>query len=112
MLHVTRLEFEVGRLKDLLHKTEAENDYIKSLLEEERAERKKANNLLEDMRTKTTTNSNWEKAITVLERRISNQDQMFHDRLQREKRMALQNKTLKRELEEERTKTFWKRLFG
>jgi transcriptional regulator of acetoin/glycerol metabolism len=111
-IEVAKLESEIIRLKDLLHRTESENDYIKSLLAEERTERKKANNLLEDMRTKQAPQNNWERAMRVMEQRISNQDQMYRERIQKEKKLQMQNQVLKHELEAEKSKKFWKRLFG
>lgn len=111
-IQLVKLEAEVSALKELMKKTDDENDYIKGLLEEEKAERRKANNLLEDLRQKEGRVDAWEKTMKALEQRIANQEKVAKEREDREQRILRQNKALKQALETEKNKTLWQKLFG
>ena len=111
-IEIARLKAELEKEIALKNGVQEENQYIKNLLEEEKTERRKANNLLEDMRTKEEKSEKWENTLKALENRIANQEQTTKEqRLLAEKRLRIAKK-LKQDLELEKSKPFWKKLFG
>ena len=111
-IEIARLKAELEKEIALKNGVQEENQYIKNLLEEEKTERRKANNLLEDMRTKEEKSEKWENTLKALENRIANQEQTTKEqRLLAEKRLRIAKK-LKQDLELEKSKSFWQRLFG
>ena len=57
-------------------------------------------------------NNEWEKVTKALEARISNQEKTWKEDREKAQKILRQNKALKRALDEERSKTFWQKLFG
>ena len=62
---------------------------------------------------------NWSKSLKALENRIANQEKSEKEREERERKLVDENKRIrqayskqKRELEAEKRKSLWKRLFG
>ncbi len=54
----------------------------------------------------------WEKAMKALEARLANQEKAEKAREQREEKILRQNKALRNALQEERSRGFFKKLFG
>lgn len=78
-----------------------------------------AQRLLEDKSGESSQNEKWEKTMKALESRIANQEKAEKDRQEREQKLMDENKRIKqayakkkRELEEEQSKGFFKKLFG
>lgn len=108
-IQLAKFEMQIENLRQQMEQKDEETDYIKKLLEEEKTERKAANNLLEDHRERENL---WNKQFKALEQRIANQEKSFNETQEKYKRAVLQGRGLKKKLDEERTKTFWQKLFG
>ena len=54
----------------------------------------------------------WEKSIKALEVRLANQEKAEKERGQREEKILRQNRALKKALDEEKSKGFFKKIFG
>ena len=68
--------------------------------------------LLEDQRHEKDTGDAWKQAIDALEKRIANQEASVQKKEEREQQILRQNRALKRALDEEKSKSIWKKLFG
>ena len=78
-----------------------------------------AQRLLEDKSGENSQNDKWEKTMKALESRIANQEKAEKDRQEREQKLLDENKRIKqaysrqkKELEAEKNKGFFKKLFG
>jgi hypothetical protein len=88
----------------------AEKEAIREDLTEQREQAKRLTLLLTDKREKGTEKEDeWKKSMKTLEARIANQEE---ETKKREKLLLLKNKKLQTELDEEKSKGFFKRLFG
>lgn len=68
--------------------------------------------LLTDQTQKSDGTNDLNKAIAALEKRIANQEKVAKEREDREQRLLKQNRGLKKALDEEKSRSFWQRLFG
>jgi hypothetical protein len=91
---------------------EEQVDYLRKKLDEANSESRKLTALLTDQRAESSRAGEWEKAIKALEQRIANQESTDKEQQERAQKILRQNQALKKALEEERGKSFWKRLFG
>jgi len=93
-----------------IQRLEQEKAEIREDLEQQREQAKRITLLLED---KTKGAGGWENAIQALEQRIANQEssaKQERDNLKQKAKARID--VLTKELERERTKSFWQRLFG
>lgn len=67
--------------------------------------------LLED-KSKDSGAGEWEKSLKALENRLANQEKVSKETAEKEQKIIRQNRALKRALDEERNKSFFKKLFG
>jgi hypothetical protein len=81
-------------------------------LDEANSETKKLTALITDQTTKEDRAGEWEKVTKALEARLANQEKAEKDRKEREEKILRQNKVLKKALQEERSRGFFKKLFG
>lgn len=96
------------RIQDL----ESQIEHLRETLEKAQEGQNKALLLLEDKSSSTNKNDEWQKSLKALESRIANQEQTVKEqRLLAEKRLRIAKK-LKQDLELEKSKPFWKKLFG
>ncbi len=68
--------------------------------------------LLEDKPKDEGRGNEWQKAIKAMESRVANQEQESKDRNDREQKVLRQNQLLRKALQEEKSKGFFKKLFG
>ena len=68
--------------------------------------------LLEDRSKKDEQGREWEKSLRALEARISNQETTAKEDKERADKILRQNRALKKALDEEKNKSFFKKLFG
>ena len=108
-IQLVKLQAQVENLKSQIENKEEETAYVKQLLEEEKAERKASNNLLEDHRAKE---NRWDKQFKSLEQRIANQEKHHQETEEKYKKTLRQAKGLKKALDTEKNKSFFKKLFG
>lgn len=122
-IQVVKLEAEVKSLKEQLTAKEDHSNYVEKLLEEEKAERKKANNLLEDHRSKE---SKWDNQFNQMENRLkefekAEEERKAADRQRKEtldlaqqeaNRLKQDQSMLKKQLQEEKSKSWWDKLTG
>ena len=104
----TQLESQIKHERNL----EDQIEYLKDQLKEEKEERKKATAMLTDQREKSDKVSDWDKSMKAMEARISNQEQTAKEEKELAQKILRQNQILKKKLEEEKNKSFWKKLFG
>lgn len=99
----------IAVLEEKLKMLEEQKEQFRELFEQEREERKRATMLLTDQ---SNREHDWQKAMKVLEKRISNQEQVAKDEKVKAQKILRQNMNLKKALEQERNKSFWQKLFG
>ncbi len=69
--------------------------------------------LLEDKnQEKGSGAGEWEKSLKALENRLANQEKVSKETAEKEQKIIRQNRALKKALDEERNKSFFKKLFG
>ena len=68
--------------------------------------------LLEDKSSQDSGAGEWGKSLKALENRISNQEKTAKETAEKEQKIIRQNRALKKALDEERNKSFFKKLFG
>lgn len=87
-----------------------EKDAVRQDLEDQKEQAKKITLLLEH---KSSDEKNWETAFKQLEERISNQESQAKKENEAMRRKATEKiERYKRALEEEKSKSFWNKLFG
>ena len=96
-----------------------ERDYLRERLEDAQKTQNKITLLLEDKSKSSDENSDWQKTMKALESRITNQEKAEKDRQEREQKLIDENKRIKhayskqkKELETEKNKSFFQKLFG
>ena len=93
-----------------IRRLEEEKDAIREDLKEQREQAKRVTMLLEDKQKNGA--GEWEQSFRALESRMANQEAAARETKEREQKILRQNRALKNALEQERTKTFWQKLFG
>ena len=68
--------------------------------------------MLEDKSNNKEEVDEWKKSIQALESRIANQETKAKEEEERAQKILRQNQALKKQLEEEKNKSFWAKLFG
>ena len=113
------LESELERERQLREEIKDEVEYFKEQVALEKDEKKKITLLIEDLRPKEGRGEAWEKSIRALEQRIANQEKSAKEREEREQKLLDENRRIKqayskqrKALEEEKSKSFFQRLFG
>ena len=98
---------------------EEEKEKWEKLAQDAQATVQRVTLLLEDHTDKGEKEDNWSKSLKALENRIANQEKSEKEREERERKLVDENKRIrqayskqKRELEAEKSKSLWKRLFG
>jgi hypothetical protein len=107
---IVKLEAELEKEKALKNKVEDDVEYFKIALEKSQETAQKVTMLLEGK--KESGAGEWEKSLKALENRISNQEKTAKDTAEKEQKIIRQNRALKKALDEERNKSFFKKLFG
>ncbi len=92
-----------------IERLEREKEEIREDFEDQKEQTKRITLLLDN---RSSGAGEWEKAIKALEARLANQEKAEKDREQREEKILRQNKALKNTLQEERSRGFFKKLFG
>ena len=113
------LESELERERQLREEIKDEVEYFKEQVALEKEEKKKITLLIEDLRPKEGRGEAWEKSIRALEQRIANQEKSAKEREEREQKLLDENRRIKqayskqkKALEEEKSKSFFQKLFG
>ena len=107
---IIKLESELEKEKALKNKVEDDVEYFKTALEKAQETAQKVTMLLENK--KDSGAGEWEKSLKALENRISNQEKTAKETAEKEQKIIRQNRALKKALDEERNKSFFKKLFG
>jgi len=92
-----------------IERLEDEKDKIRDDLQDQKEQTKRMTQLLEH---KSSGGGEWEKSLKALENRISNQERTAKETAEKEQKIIRQNRELKKALDEERNKSFFKKLFG
>jgi hypothetical protein len=117
LLETAVLEKELEMLKSQMS-TEKDNFeeqiiYLRKKLDESDGETRKLTALITDKsQEKDKGAGEWEKSLKALENRLSNQEKVAKDTQEKEQKILRQNRALKKALDEERNKSFFKKLFG
>lgn len=113
------LESELERERKLREEIKDEVEYFKEQVALEKEEKKKITLLIEDLRPKEGRGEAWEKSMRALEQRIANQEKAAKEREEIEQKLLDENRRIKqayskqkKALEEEKSKSFFQRLFG
>jgi hypothetical protein len=92
-----------------IRRLEEEKEKVREDLDDQKVQTNRITLLLEN---KTSGGGEWQKSIDALEKRLTNQESAITERREKEQRILKQNRALKKTLEEERKKSFWKKVFG
>lgn len=95
-----------------IKRLEEEKDLIRSDLDDQKDQTKRMTLLLENKSQDNEKEDKWQSAIKSLEGRIANQESKAKEEEERAQKIMRQNQALKKALEEEKNKSFWRRLFG
>lgn len=109
-MQIVRLEAELEKERAIKNRAEDEVEYFKSALEKSQETAQKVTMLLEDRSSKGA--GEWEKSLKALESRIANQEATAKEEKERADKILRQNRALKKALDEEKNKSFFKKLFG
>ena len=107
---IIKLEAELEKEKALKGKIEDDVEYFKTALEKSQETAQKVTMLLENK--KDSGAGEWEKSLKALENRLSNQEKVAKETQEKEQKIIRQNRALKKALDEERNKSFFRKLFG
>lgn len=107
---IVKLEAELEKEKALKGKIEDDVEYFKTALEKAQETAQKVTMLLENK--KDSGAGEWEKSLKALENRLANQEKVAKETQEKEQKIIRQNRALKKALDEERNKGFFKKLFG
>jgi hypothetical protein len=109
-------DVEIRYLKELnkqqKEQFEAQVQSLQIALDKAQEGQNSVTRILEDQRTKEAGAGEWEKSFKALESRLSNQESTSKEIKEREEKILRQNKALKNALQEERSRGFFKKLFG
>ena len=111
-VRLARLEAELEAERKLREEAKENIEYFKEQVALEKAEKNKITLLLEDHNKKNDSSKDLNKAISALESRIANQETKAEEEKERAQKILRQNQALKKQLEEEKNKSFWAKLFG
>lgn len=111
-IELVKLQGEINTLKETVRHQEEKSDFLEKLLEQEKEEKRRMTLLLEDHSKKYDRGAEWEKTLKAMEVRISNQEKNNVEYKERAIKAMQMNRKLKQELEAERNRTFWGRVFG
>jgi len=111
-IHIARLEADLEAEKKLRHEAKESIEYFKGQVALEKEEKNKITLLLEDHNKKQDDAQDLSKAMAALESRIANQETKAKEEQERAQKILRQNQALKKALEDEKTKSFWQKLFG
>ncbi|MCK5284316.1 MAG: hypothetical protein KAJ86_01875 [Alphaproteobacteria bacterium] len=111
-MELVKVQSELDKEKALKESAETSVDYFKEALEKSQEGQNRLTLILEDQRTKESGVGEWEKSLKALEQRLANQESASKEIKEREEKILRQNQLLKKALQEERKKGFFKRLFG
>ena len=92
-----------------IERLEREKGEIREDFEDQKEQTKRITLLLDN---RSSGAGEWERAIKALEARLSNQEKAEKAREQREEKILRQNKALRNALQDERSRGFFKKLFG
>lgn len=107
------LEKEIEYLKREVQSKEQETEKWQAAFDKAQATADKITALLTDKtQEKDSGAGEWDKSLKTLENRISNQEKTAKDTAEKEQKIIRQNRALKKALDEERNKSFFKKLFG
>ena len=93
------------------HIYEDQIDNLKDSLKLAQEGHNKATILLEH-KSSDSDKTDWEKSLKAMESRISNQEKSVKEEKELTQKILRQNQSLKRALDAEKNKSFWKKLFG
>lgn len=113
--NVGRLEQEVKYLKQEIQNRQLETEKWQEAFDKAQATADKITTLLEDRSHISKQNNNkeeWKISIKALENRITNQESKTKEEQERAHKILRQNQALKKALKEEKSKSFFKKLFG
>lgn len=102
---IALLKNEIAHKNQILDKLSDEVSYFKEQVSLEKEEKKSLTILIEDQRRHAETDSGWKDAFRQLEAKVANQ-------IERERQISRQYQIMKRDLEKERSKSIWQKLFG
>jgi hypothetical protein len=111
---VGQLEKEVEYLKREVQNRQQETERWQEAFDKAQSTADKITTLLEDHRTskKDDGAGEWDKSLKALESRIANQEATAKEEKERADKILRQNRALKKALDEEKSKGFFKKLFG
>ncbi|MAH06466.1 MAG: hypothetical protein CL561_13000 [Alphaproteobacteria bacterium] len=111
-IRIARLEADLEAEKKLRHEAKESIEYFKGQVALEKEEKNKITLLLEDHNKKQDDAQDLSKEMAALESRIANQETKAKEEQERAQKILRQNQALKKALEAEKTKSFWRKLFG
>lgn len=106
---IEMLETQMQREREML---EDQIGTLRSALEKSQDTQSKTVTLLEDKTSKNEKSAEWQSTLKALEERISNQEIGHKEQEQKAEKMRKQNKALQQALTEEKSKGFFKKVFG
>ncbi len=106
---IEMLETQIQREREML---EDQIGTLRSALEKSQETQSKTVTLLEDKTSKNEKSAEWKSTLKALEERIANQEVGHKEQELEAEKMRKQNKVLQKALTEEKSKGFFKRMFG
>lgn len=99
----------IAEKEKTIKRLEEEKEKVRDDLDDQKEQTKRITMLLEN---KADRGGEWQQSIATIEKRLSNQENSAKDLREKEQKILRQNKALKKALDDERNKSFWKKLFG
>lgn len=109
LIELVKLREKVSGLETLSDQQKEEIENLRKSLDKAQDSQQR---LLEDKREDKEKTDSWQKSFHALEQRIANQEKQAKEKEERETKLLNQNRALKKALEAEKSKGFFKRLFG
>lgn len=116
---IDALQNEKRLVEGKAEQIEEERNFLRERLTEAQEGQKRMTLLLENKSKDTEGTSDWQKSVKALESRIANQEKAEKERQEREQKLLDENKRIKqaysrqkKELEAEKSKGLFKKLFG
>ena len=106
---IEMLESQIRREREIL---EEQVETLRTVLEKSQETQSKTVALLENKTSKNEQNIEWNKTLNALEKRIANQEKTKKEKEIETEKFRKQNIILKKALNEEKSKGFFKKLFG
>ena len=106
---IEMLETQMQREREML---EDQIGTLRSALEKSQETQSKTVTLLEDKTSKNEKSAEWKSTLEALEERIANQEVGHKEQELEAEKMRKQNKALQKALTEEKSKGFFKKVFG